>query len=280
MKGPSLQDGGAPHPTPPPERVPWWRRWFRPGDNTRRAARSAYRHSLPLRYRLIRWVLAVLGIGAIVGALTLIGQNPVGWVTNRIQDLQGSLVQVSGLRAYTEPDVAATSGNVNPNAGPSGGANPSAPTPVPVAAPDTAENALDNLSDTAWTTAWSADYQTNPADAACVSPAGTSPAGAAGSLLVVPSGAVTVREIAIAAGLSKDDARRMQQWRPRSVQLAFSDGTCQQLTLTDTDGLQQLEIEPVDTTQIRLSVVDAYPPVPDQPMDLVAITDIRLFERP
>ena len=48
---------------------------------------------------------------------------------------------------------------------------------------------------------------------------------------------------------------------------------------TTTD-LQSLELDPVDTTQIRLSVVDAYPPSPDQPIDEVAITDIRVFTRP
>ena len=33
----------------PPERLPWWRKIFKPAPNTRRAARAAYRHSLPLR---------------------------------------------------------------------------------------------------------------------------------------------------------------------------------------------------------------------------------------
>ena len=41
-----------------------------------------------------------------------------------------------------------------------------------------------------------------------------------------------------------------------------------------------MKIDPVETTQIRLSVVDAYPPATDAPTDLVAITDIRLFQRP
>ena len=307
LRGPVLQDGGTFRPQPPPERVPWWRRWLRPGDNTRRAARAAYRHSLPVRYRLIRYGLALLGVGAIVGALTFIGQNPVGWVTNQINNLRGSLVQIDGLQAYTEPEVtgapstAPTSDSApgsttgaTTGAGPSTGgaptsgaaqsnsAVPTTPAPPTSAAPavDTAENALDNLADTAWTTAWSAADQLNPADAPCVSPSTASAAGAPGSLLIVPSGAVTVREVAIAGGLAKADSRRMQQWRPKTVQLAFSDGTCQQITLTDTDGLQQLKIDPVSTTQLRLSVVDAYPPVPDQPIDQLAVTDLRLFQRP
>jgi len=220
---------------------------------------------------LVRWVLGLLGVGAIVGAMTVIGQNPVGWVTDRISDLRGSLVQVEGLQAYTAPeggtDQVTTSGTADP---PTGAA----------AAPDTAENVLDNLSDTAWATAWSSANQTNPADAPCVAASSPSAAGAPGSILIVPSGTLTVREISVAAGRSKDDPGRMLQWRPKTVQLAFSDGTCQQITLADSDQLQPVKIDPVETTQIRLSIVDAYPPATDAPTDLVAITDIRLFQRP
>jgi hypothetical protein len=267
LKSPTLHDDGLGRPEPPAERLAWWRRWFRPAPNTRRAARAAYRHSLPLRYRLLRWVFALLGIGALVGGLTLIGQNPVGWVTARINDLQGSLVQVQGVQAYGEPA-----------AGTTGSGTATATTALP--APDSASNVLDNLSDTAWATAWSAQSQLNPAAAPCVPPSTPSAAGSPGSVLLVPANSLTVREISVAAGLSKDDSRRMLQWRPRTVQLAFSDGRCQQITLTDTDELQQHAIEPVQTTQIRLSVVDAYPPATDQPIDEVAISEIRLFQRP
>ena len=200
LSGPVLHDDGPSRPEPA-ERIPWWRRWFRPGDKTRRAARRAYRHSLPLRYRLVRWVLGLLGVGAIVGAMTVIGQNPVGWVTDRINDLRGSLVQVEGLQAYTAPQ-----GGADPVAT-SGAADPSGADAAP-AAPDTAENVLDNLSDTAWATAWSAANQTNPADAPCVAPSSPSAAGAPGSILIVPSGTLTVREISVAAGRSKVDPGR------------------------------------------------------------------------
>lgn len=254
LRGPVLQDDGA-RSTPPPERLPWWRKWFRPAENTRRAARAAYRHSMPLRYRMMRWVWGLLGLGAIVGVFYALGQNPVAWVQNQIANFQNSLVQVAGLQAVAEP--------ADPNA-----------------TENTAQNALDNLSDTAWTTTWTQASQLNPANAPCLSPSTPSAAGAPGSIVIIPSGPTTVREISIAAGLSKGDARRLQEWRPKTVQLAFSDGTCQQISLADNETLQQVKIEPVETTQIRVSIVDAYPPLPDQPIDTVAITDIRLFERP
>ena len=277
LKGPTLHDDGLGLPQAPPERLPWWRRWFKPAENTKRAARAAYRHSLPLRYRLMRYLFALLGIGAIVGGLTLIGQNPVRWVTDRINDLQGSLVQVQGVQAYSDPDAGSSGTIVPPTGTPTSGS--AAPTTALPAA-DTAPNVLDNLSDTAWSTAWTASSAVNPVDAPCVSPSAPAIPGSAGSVLLVPEGSVTVREISVAAGLSKDDSRRMLQYRPRTVQLAFSDGRCQQITLTDTDELQQHKIEPVETSQIRLSVIDAYPPATDQPTDQVAISEIRLFERP
>ena len=273
LKGPTLHDDGLGRPQPAPEPRPWWRRWFRPGDNTRRAARSAFRHSLPLRYRIVRWVLGVLGIGAIVGALTLFQQNPIRWVTDRVNDLRGSLVLVQGLRAYDAPQEGAG------QAPPSDAAGPGT-TATPAAGADVAENVLDNRYDTAWSTAWSAANQQDPSNAPCVAPSTPAAAGAAGSILIVPSGPVTVREISISPGRAKSDTRRPFEWRPKTIALAFSDGTCQQITLDDSDELQPRQIEPVETTQIRVSVVDAYPPDSKQPTDVTAISDIVLYQRP
>lgn len=275
LRGPTLHDGGAARPMAPPQRVPWWRRWFRPDDNTRRGARAAYRRSLPVRYRIIRWLLALLGVAAIVGAFALIGRNPVGWAVNTWNDMLGKTVQVNDLAAYTDPSptvIASNPGTVSPSAG----ATPTAAVP-PV---DTAQNVLDNLANTSWTTAWSQTSQLNPADAPCVPPSTPTAAGGPESILIVPTNSVDVRAISVAGGLPKDDARRQQQWRPRTLQLAFSDGSCQQVTLQDNADLQSLELNPVDASQIRLSVIDAYPPSPDQPINEVAITDIRIFTRP
>jgi len=275
LRGPTLHDSGGQRPATPPERLPWWRRWFRPDDNSRRGARAAYRRSLPVRYRIIRWLLALVGIAAVIGAFALIGRNPVGWAVNSWNDMLGKTVQVNDLAAYTDPnpaEVADDPGTFSPSAG----ATPSIAEP----AVDMAPNVVDNLSNTAWTTAWSQTSQLNPADAPCVPPSTPTATGGPESILIVPQSSMNVRAISVAGGLSKDDARRQQQWRPKTVQLAFSDGSCQQVTLADNPDLQSLELSAVDTTQIRLSVVDAYPASPDQPIDEVAITDIRIFTRP
>ncbi len=298
LRGPTLHQGAAARPPARVERSSWWSRLFGGSGNTRRAARAAYRRSLPLRYRVLRWVMALAGVAAVVGLLTVLGRNPAGWVTDRIEDLRGDLVQVSALTAYGEPAdaarapaTAATTGTgveVPPTDAVSVGgvtsatAAPTAATPpsTGVGAQDPATDLLDNRADTAWVTPWSADVQRVAAQAACVPPQTPTGVGAPGSVVLVPSQPVSVRELSIAAGLPNDDTRRLQQWRPKTLQLAYSDGSCQQVTLTDVDGLQQLSVDPVQSAQIRLSVVDAYPPLSDQPVDELAITEIRLFQRP
>ena len=273
LKGPTLHgDGLGARPQSPPERVPWWRRWFQPGDNTRRAARAAYRHSLPVRVRLIRWGLAVLGIGAIVGTLALIGQNPVGWAMNNWNDLVGNTSQVQGVDAFTEPPPAASAGTVEP-AGPSTAAPASGSSVNPP--PDTAPNLVDNLSDTAWTTNWTAELNQPPAEVSCETPA---PEGAS-SVLLVPPGSVTLKKISVAAGLPESDSRRMLQWRPKTIQLSYSDGRCEQIVLDDIPDLQEKDLETVDTSQVLLSIIDTYPPATDQPVNSLSVTELRLFER-
>ena len=100
------------------------------------------------------------------------------------------------------------------------------------------------------------------------------------SILIVPSGSVTVQEDLgggrPAEGRLPPDAAvaaaRPSSWRSRT-------GTCQQIVLEDVAGLQEKTSTPVDTSQIRLSIVDAYPPATDQPDDEISMTEIRLFER-
>ena len=236
------------------ERVRWWHRWFRPPSGTRRAARVAYRRSLPLRYRLVRWLWGVVGLGAIVGTFAMFDNNPVGWIGDRWADLRGSLTQVEPLRAVGEPAATALPG-------------------FP------AMNLVDGREDTAWAVTWSAAIASNPARTDCLSPAAPSP-GALSSILLFPEQAVTVRAVTIAAGLYEQDPLRDRQWRPKTLQLAFSDGSCQQVTLVDSADLQQLPLDPVATTQIRISVLDAFSPGPDQPIEQISISEVQIFSRP
>ncbi|WP_395725515.1 hypothetical protein [Nakamurella sp.] len=248
-----MHDAGPGGPPPPPERLSWWRRIFRPAPNTRRAARAAYRQSLPLRYRAIRWVLALVGVGAIVGSLSLIGRNPVGWAVDRWNDLRGTTVQVTGLQAHSEPEAEAT---------------------------DAAPLLLDNLSNTGWTAPWTATSALDPVVSSCRNPADPTILGMPPSVVVVLPQEVALNHVSVAAGLPKDDSRRAQQFRPKALQLAFTDGTCQQVQLADADGLQMLPLDTVHTGAVRIWVVDAYPPASDQPQDVATVAEIRLFRRP
>ena len=255
LRGPLTDDGSVIRAAPAPERLPWWRRWFRPAENTRRAARLAYRRSLPVRYRMVRWLWALLGLGAIGGLFVVLGHNPVGWIGDQWANLRGSLVQISNVEAVGEPAEAAV---------------PDFPAP----------NLVDNFANTAWAAQWTASTASNPALRTCLSPTSPSPAGLPGSVLVLLDQPATVRQLSVAAGLSEKDPQRPRQWRPKTLQLAFSDGQCRQVTLTDTADLQPLAVEPVETRQIRISVLDAYPPSSDKPLDQVAISEVRLFSRP
>jgi len=272
LRGPTLHDGGGARPQPPPERVPWWRRWFRPGgDNTRRAARAAYRHSLPLRIRLIRWGLALFGVGAIVGTLAYIGQNPVGWAINNWNDIVGNTTQVQGVEAFTQPQpgTETSTESASPSASPPTSGSAALP------APDTAQNVVDNLSDTAWTTPWKAEFNQVPTEVSCDTPV---PVGSQ-SILLVPSGSVTLKKISVVAGLTEGDSRRMLQWRPKTIQLSYSNGQCQQIVLDDVADLQERDLETVETSQVLLSIIDVYEPATDQPENSLSVTELRLFER-
>jgi predicted RNA-binding Zn-ribbon protein involved in translation (DUF1610 family) len=251
---PTLTDSG-PAVVATPERIPWWRKWYRATPGTTRAARVAYRQSMPWIYRARRYLWGLLGIGVLVGSLALLGRDPIGWVSARWQDLRGDVVQVQGVTAVTEPTA---------------GGSPEFP----------AGNLVDNLSDTAWATAFTVENLAAAGAVTCVAPAAQSPQGVPASAVLISPEPVTVRSISVVAGLPESDQRRLWQWRPKTLQLGFSDGTCQRVALADTPALQESELEPVETTQIRVSVVDAYPPVPDQPIDLAALTEIRLFARP
>ncbi len=237
-----------------PVRRPWWQRWIPrswlpDSDLVSGEARRAFRRSLPAGLRIRRY----LGIGAVValigGLLFVVGSNPVRWVKDRIGDLRGSLAEVQ-LTVASEPPDAQVPG-------------------YPV------EYVVDRQ-ETAWATAWKAPGTAG----ACVPPGVAAPAGSMGTLLLVLSAPTKVRALEIAAGLPESDQRRPHQYRPKTLELTFSDGTCRQIQVADDPGLQRIPIDPIVTDQIRVSIVDIWPPLPDDPQDLVAITEIRLLARP
>lgn len=237
-------------------KVPWWRGWlprgwFRGSELGTRAARRAFRRSLPMGLRLRRGAGIAGALAAVIGLLFLFGTNPVAWVKDRIADLRGSIAEVADVRAAGEPSDAVV---------------PQFP----------AEYATDNLGDTSWAVVWRDPGGAPP----CVPTSASPAAGTAGSLLVLLPRPTTVRAVTVAGGLPAVDPRRPHQFRPKALTLAFSDGTCQQVNLTDTAELQQVSISPVATDAIRVTVSQIYPPLPEQPMDLVGLSEFRVLARP
>lgn len=224
-------------------------RWFNRGS-TQSAAKRAYRGSTPMRYRVTRVIGAVVIVGIVGGLLALLGQNPVQWITDRWADIRGTLVTVDKLSVLGEPASTAV-------------------------ADFPAASAVDGFGNSAWAIPWSGQVP----KISCAPPSRQVAQDAPGSLLILIPEPVKVRAIKVAAGLAKTDVRRLQQWRPKTLQLAFSDGTCQKITLKDTAAVQQIKIDPVMTTQIRVNVLDALVPQ-GPPQNFVAISEIQLLTRP
>ncbi len=233
--------------------VSWWRRWFPYSrDAAGRAAWRAYRRTLPIRFRVRRALLGLLVIALLGGGLAVVGHNPLAWARDRWYDARNTLVQVTGVQAFGTPR-----GSEIQN--------------FPASA------AVDTVADTAWGTAWTA---ITPAPSGCLGPAAVPAAGSTGSLQLVLDAPVTVRAVSIAAGLGATDPLRTHEWRPKTLQLAFSDGRCQRVTLKDVPALQQLPLSPVRTSEIRISVVDTFPASADQTVNVVAISEVLLLSRP
>ncbi len=105
-------------------------------------------------------------------------------------------------------------------------------------------------------------------------------AGSRGTLLLTLPSPKKIRAIDVAAGLPADDPLRSHQWLPTAIELSFSDGQCQQIAVTDVADLQRIVIQPVTTSQVRIQVVAAQAPPPDQPINVVALSEVRLLARP
>ena len=230
-------------PSRPPRR-PGRRPWRRTGAS--RAARLAYRRSLPLRYRLARAgsVLAVVGV---LGALLVAaGTDPVGVAQARWHDLKGTLVPVTGV----------------------------------VAAPDPAESVLEGyraewVVDGHHNQGWASRWEGGPPATGC----GEARQGTGALLLTMPA-AVEVRAVNVLAGLPAGDPRRPLQWRPRLLELRFADGGCQLVALPDSGAVQTHKLDDrVTTMKVRVAILDAYPPKSGEGKE-VAISELTLLRRP
>jgi hypothetical protein len=228
-------------------RLPWWRRWFSRRTPAERQAHKSYRRSLPLWIRLRRYVAVLAALAVVFLYFRVVGRDPVAWAQHTLDAIRGTLVPVAAVQAASDPPSQAVKG-YPPRA------------------------ATDGRIDTAWATVLLAGSR--PIGSPCAA------AGQQSALLLTTPKPLTVRGLEIRAGLDASNPQRLQFWRPRVLDLSFSDGTCQRVVLKDSPGWQRVSLHPVKTSAARIAVVAGFAPQGGGTSRLVQITEIRLLQRP
>jgi hypothetical protein len=104
-------------------------------------------------------------------------------------------------------------------------------------------------------------------------------AGGAPALVLTFRQPATINRVTIAAGLAEGNNERPQQARPRQVDLLFSDGTCTVFDLADSPGGQHVDVNAAKVTNVRVVIVDAYPPRDAGGAPLVSLSEVGFQQR-
>jgi hypothetical protein len=219
----------------------WWQRLW---DGHDRAARRAYRRSLPPLYRWRRVLIAILILGLGVGGLYALGRHPLRWVIERWYDLRGTTVVVEGVQPKINPPKATAQGS-----------DPAALT--------------DGLK-----ASWAMNWNPKQEGASCGGAPGT------GTIVLTIPAATRVREIDIAAGLPEDDPARLLQFRPKLIGISFDDGDCRNFSLTDVPGPQPIKVDSGVAVQTISIGVDTTFPAPADGQAVLSITEVIVKSRP
>jgi len=129
--------------------------------------------------------------------------------------------------------------------------------------------AVDGNPERAWAAQW-----TQPA-------AGGQPCnrpGGAPALLITFRTPADVERVVIRAGLADGNDKRALQYRPRRVDIRFSDGTCQVADLADKAEPQTIGVKAAGATLARVVIVDVYAPA-DAGDELVSLSEIGFEAR-
>ncbi len=188
-------------------------------------------------------MFAVLLLG--FGYLHFVGRDPVTWARHRLDAVRGTLVAV--------PDVTARSTSS------SGVVKDFEP-----------GNAVDGDSKTAWATGF--DGPTRVTGRTCTASIGVN------GLVLTASQDITLRAIKVHSGFP-DNAGDLE-WRPRTLELWFPDGTCQRIAVANSAEPQLIKIHSVKANAVRIAVVAGYQPKGGSAQPTTAITEIALMTRP
>ncbi len=206
-----------------------------------RAARKAYRRSLPPLYRWRRVIIGVLVVALLVALGILLRQDPVGIVKGAWYGAKQEYVWVKPVQATAVPPDA------------------SAPKSDPAALVDESENE--------WTMNW-----TPTGESACGPAPGT-------GFIVLTFAPTRIRLIQIAPGLANSNPQRKLQPLPKVIGIAFDNGSCHSETLKPIPDQQEIKIDsgkPV--TQVMIGIGSAYPAPNGQP--LISLTEVILKAYP
>lgn len=213
------------------------------GGAQARAARRAYRRSLPAWYRWRRVVIAVLVAAAAVAAAALVaGGDPLRPVRDAWRQRTVDLVDLPGAVIAT-PEPA---GSVAPTYA--------------------ARSVVDGDPVTAWATVW--PDGTRAGD-------GCGGAPGIGSLVLTWETPVRLEAVVIRAGLSPQVPSQDNVAQPSRIDLVVGDA-CVEVSLDREDGAQRrwLDLEE-EVSSVAVRIAEVYPPRAT-PEDLVAVSEIRL----
>lgn len=218
--------------------------WSRVSASRDRAARRAYRRSLPPLYRWRRVLIGILVVALGLGGMRAVGRHPVRWAVEHYYDLRKTTVIVGGVQASVDPPDASV-----PNSNPA---------------------ALTDLSVAAWTMTWTPAEQ------------GTTCGGAPGTgVIALTLPPTRIRQINLQAGLLATDANRPLEFRPQSLGVSFDGGPCHNLPLADKPDWQDLTVDSgVQVRTVRIGVDTAYAARADGGQPRLSITEIVLRARP
>jgi hypothetical protein len=98
--------------------------------------------------------------------------------------------------------------------------------------------------------------------------------GGAAALVVTFRQPSTLDRVTVLPGLAEDNDQRFRQARPKQLDLLFSDGTCEVVDLQDDPGAQHKDITVSNATNVKVTIIDAYPVRDAAGPPVVAISEI------
>jgi ribosomal protein L40E len=216
-----------------------------------RSARTAYRRTLDVRYRVYRVLAVFAGVGLLAGSVGLTGYNPITGVRGLWNRFFPRYEQVDELQAAVAPDTAE-----NPSF--AGG------------------SAVDGDPATEWAAIW---LPPQPGAEPVKECRADSIGGADSALVVTLPEPTKITKVSLQAGLPEGDPDRAFQWSPTQVELQYDNGECDQIDLDPKAGFQDHRLSSPETTTVRVVVLNAAPPTEAAgSKNLVGLGEVRIFQ--